>query len=103
MTTGNTTPKNNVLLSNGKVLAAAIVSKGKDLQKILDGLREVHTDSAMSVIDNIATALCGLELMKMHGTEHPDHKSTVSNTIEVLNLAMDTLKKNSLLANQAKN
>ena len=103
MTAGNTTPKNEVLLRDGKVLAAAIACKGKDLEEILNRLCQVDDDSAMSVIDNIATALCGLELMKMHGTEHPDHKATVSNTIEVLNLAMDTLKKDTLLAKQAIN
>lgn len=40
MTKHNATPKNQILLQDGKIIAASIVSQGKDLENILKQIQE---------------------------------------------------------------
>lgn len=89
MTKHNATPKNKILLQDGKIIAASIVSQGKDLEDILKQIQETP-EAIAEARDKIATAMCGLKLMEMNKLNE-ENRETASQSSILLEEAMNCL------------
>jgi hypothetical protein len=89
MTKHNATPKNKILLQDGKIIAASIVSQGKDLEDILKQIQETP-EAIAEARDKIATAMSGLQLMAMNEV-NKENRNTASQSSILLEEAMNCL------------
>ena len=89
MTRDNFTPKKQILLQDGKLIAATIIAKGKHLEKIIQDLKDTP-EAIAEARDKIATARCGLQLMATNEV-NKENRETASQSSILLEQAMNCL------------